>query len=290
MKKFAVFTAIVGNYDTILHPHVIHEDFDYYIFSNDIPEREKGIWNIRPIEYYNPDPVKIARWVKTHPQILLPEYEASLWLDANIQINTHEIYKRCIELYTDTTIKLSSIPHPEHDCIYDELFDMLINHYEHESVILGWGHILRKEKYPRHIGTVESGLLYRRHHDHQVENFNRLWWKSIEEHSRRDQLSFCYAAWKEQLSITPFFTDGTNVRDNSSVNYIQHHNSSGRYINWSGKEAWLCRFAERNTNKIKDIKNLYYWIYGRVFYNEWAFFLGQLFRLSDVLNRKCRHS
>ena len=165
MKKFAVFTAIVGNYDTILQPHVIHEDFDYYIFSNDIREREKGIWNIRPIEYYNPDPVKIARWVKTHPHILLSEYKASLWLDANIQINSHELYKRCIDLYRDTRIKLSSIPHPEHDCIYDELFDMLINHYEHESVILGWGHILRKEKYPRHIGTVESGLLYRRHHD-----------------------------------------------------------------------------------------------------------------------------
>ena len=68
MNKFVIFTAVVGNYDEILQPKVVDDRFDYILFSNDIKEKNIGVWQVRPINYINEIQTKIARWVKTHPE------------------------------------------------------------------------------------------------------------------------------------------------------------------------------------------------------------------------------
>lgn len=286
MKKHAIFTAVVGNYDALSQPLEVDNETDYILFTNDIKESRIGVWDVHPINYNHEDRTRIARWVKTHPHLLLPEHESSLWLDANIQINTSYIYNRIKELNERQSVRVASIPHPEFDCIYDELFDMLLHHYEHEDIILKWGQKLRKERYPRHNSTFETGLLFRKHHDNQVAMFDELWWNSIEHYSRRDQLSFSYSLWKNNLVCEPFFTDGTNVRNNSSVNYLQHQNTSGKYLLWNKQEAWLCRYAERNSEKSYKISNLYYWIYSTHHPQMWAKCLGQYFRILDIVHRR----
>lgn len=69
MNKFVIYTAIIGNYDEILQPQVIDDRFDYVLFSN---ENRVGVWQVRPIAYVNDIQTKIARYVKTHPEELLP--------------------------------------------------------------------------------------------------------------------------------------------------------------------------------------------------------------------------
>lgn len=123
-KKYAIYTAIVGGYDEIMHPKVGDDRFDYILFSNDIQEDRVGVWQVRPISYYNDDNTRICRYVKTHPEELLPEYEFSIWIDSNIRVLTSFLYERCVELYQQGC-QIASMNHLERNCIYDEAFVVL---------------------------------------------------------------------------------------------------------------------------------------------------------------------
>ena len=59
--------------------------------------------------------------MKTHPEILLPEYEATLWIDASILITSPYIYNQITHLF-QTGIQFASVKHPYRNCIYDEAY------------------------------------------------------------------------------------------------------------------------------------------------------------------------
>ena len=98
MKRYVIYSALVGNYDEILQPLVEDERFDFVLFTDIITKDRVGVWQVRPIEYHNDDNTRICRYVKTHPEILLPDYAVSVWIDSNIQIIDGFIYDRIIAL------------------------------------------------------------------------------------------------------------------------------------------------------------------------------------------------
>lgn len=221
MKDFAIYTAIVGDYDTIRQPLVVDERFDYFLFSNDIHEKQIGVWQVRPIPYHNDIQTKIARWVKTHPQELLAGYTYSLWMDANIQINTSTVYNQISSLISEETM-VASLWHHERDCIYSEAIEVLAHQIEHELPVYRWISILKREHYPRHQGLFETGVLFRQHNKPIVQKMDNLWWQCIERYSRRDQLSFSYSLWKNHLDCKYLLPIGENARNSTAFNYITH--------------------------------------------------------------------
>lgn len=287
MKSFVVYTAIIGGYDEIRQPLVVDDRFDYIIFSNDINEDRIGIWQIRHFEYSNPIQTKIARWVKTHPEELLSEYEASLWMDSNIQIISSDFYKRVDELLSSNAL-ISTIKHPDFDCIYDELFYMIYGHYDRENILIHWGHYLEKNKYPHHFGNTETGILFRTHKSDIIQKLNNTWWDSINKFSYRDQLSFMYSLWSVEVQYIPFLTEGINVRNSSLVAYYSHNNIKRKYLLWHRNEAWLCRYAEKHPESIDQIKRVYSQIFTIPFPVASAFLAGQYYRLKDFIIRKCQ--
>ena len=156
-KRYVIYSAMVGAYDDILQPKVVDERFDYILFSNDIKEARVGIWVVRPIAYHNDDNTRICRYVKTHPEEMVPGYEVSIWMDSNVQILTNYFYKRVIEL-DEQNVLFSSMWHPNRDCIYAEAFTVVKMRVEYEDVVADWCHKLQKEKYPRHNGFVRQTL------------------------------------------------------------------------------------------------------------------------------------
>lgn len=286
MNKFVIYTAVIGNYDEILQPQVIDDRFDYVLFSNEIEEKQIGVWQVRPITYVNDIQTKIARYVKTHPEELLPEYDISVWMDANIQIASSDFYLRVCELSDNKTI-LSTVKHPKLTCIYQEMLVMVYGRYEKESVVVDWGHFLRKENYPRDNGIVETGVLFRNHSVPAIKDFDEQWWWCIDNYSRRDQLSFNYVLWKLKLQFEPFFENGITVRNSRMVNYEEiHSNETKKWINLGKWEAWLGRYVSHNRSRSDQIERLYYWIYGTRFPHFWTFVFGQLFRVKDIIVRR----
>jgi hypothetical protein len=118
-KKYVVFTVIVGGYDRVKQPLVIDDRFDYVIFS-DTPIENPGIWQVRNVEYQTDKQWLKARYPRLNTGIVLPEYEASLYIDGNIQITSQYVYDRCVEL-AKSGVEWASIKHQGRVGLYSEI-------------------------------------------------------------------------------------------------------------------------------------------------------------------------
>lgn len=279
MKQYVVYSALIGQYDRIKQPLLIDNRFDYVLFSDHIPEGKNGIWEVKRIAFHHSIQTKIARYVKTHPELLLPEYEASLWLDANISISGKEIYDRFIELVEHNT-PIASVKHPAYDCVYDELFSVLDFRYESEDVVLKWGHELRKRNFPNHAGMFETGLLFRNHSNEIVKEFDEIWWNYIDTYSKRDQLSFTFALNEKKLICDLFLPEGKTVRNSRGLTFQRHSDETSKF-DPKEKPAWLMHHYYKHHEDKERVANIYYWIYGRKLPKFWATVLGQYYRVLD---------
>ncbi len=281
MNKYVVFSAIIGEYDKILQPLVVDDRFDYIVFSDHLLEPNKGVWQVRRIEYNNPIQTKIARYVKTHPEELLPEYDASLWLDANIRITDSHVYDKFFELI-DQGVGVAGVKHPECDCVYDELFRILDYRYESESIVVKWGNYLKRRGYVKHAGLYETGLLFRIHTMPSIMLMDKLWWQYVEHYSKRDQVSFPVALSDCDLKCGLFIPEGQTVRNYEGTEYLQHNNERSKF-NPNAKKAWLMHHYYKHHEDKDKVANLYYWCYGRKWPGFWATVLGQYYRIKDRL-------
>ena len=103
-KRYVIYTALIGGYDAIQQPLVVDNRFDYVLFTDVVRESKIGVWQIRKVDYTNANMIRIARYVKTHPMELLPDYDCSVWMDANLQITSSYIYEKAIELYNSEAL------------------------------------------------------------------------------------------------------------------------------------------------------------------------------------------
>jgi len=250
MKQFAIYTACIGGYDNIVQPEVIDERFDYILFTDDVKEQRIGVWQVRPVVYTHTDKTRIARYVKTHPHELLPQYKATLWMDSSIQIVSHKVYARFVELF-NANIDIASVKHPKRDCIFDEAYEVASRKQpgalEYDNVALVWCHALWKEHYPRHNGLYETGILFRRNNE-VVQKADELWWNCINAYSKRDQLSFNYVLWKIKPLVGEYLSDGEHVMNSDKIHYAGHSAISARKA-LSLTRLQLIRYKFRVRNK-----------------------------------------
>ena len=282
-KKYVIYTAMVGGYDEIMQPQVVDDRFDYILFSNDIKEDRVGVWQVRPIAYTNPDNTRICRYVKTHPEELLPGYDASVWMDSNIRIMTSAVYERIVELYESGSV-IASMNHPLRDCIYDEAFEVMYIRYEREKVVVDWCHKLRKENYPKHNGLYETNVMFRKHNTSLISETNVMWWDCIEKYSKRDQLSFNYVLWKLGVKCEYFLGKHKCVHNSTDFSYIEHQNI-GKKIYMYSNDEWLLKYAYKKPYKQSIVKQRYEWCYARCFPDLWIAIYGQYYRLKEILRR-----
>ena len=284
MKRYVIYSALVGDYDEVLQPMVVDERFDYVLFSNDIKDSRVGVWQVRPISYENPDNTRVCRYVKTHPEELLKEYEVSVWIDANVQPLSGYVYERIAEL-DNQGVLVSSMWHPVRKCIYEEAFAVMNMMVEHERVVVEWCHRLRKERYPRDNGLCETGLVFRRHQEVSVRKLDALWWYCIDHYSRRDQLSFNYVLWKLNVPYELFLGGGRNARKTEFFRLLKHKDPTDHnHCQIVKNEAWLMRHCWKHPAETSRVERLYYKAYATPFPHLTMVVLGQYFRLLDRLN------
>lgn len=242
-NKFAIYSACIGGYDNICQPLVVDERFDYFLFTNEAREENVGVWHVRKIDYTNSDMTRIARYVKTHPEELLSEYDATLWMDMNLQIADSYIYERFIDLYNSNT-QIASIQHPERDCIYVEAYTMANWRFEHDYIAFEWCHKIYKDGYPFHRGMYETNILFRRKSE-IMYRVNHAWWDCIDHHSKRDQFSCNYVLWKLGVDEVFFFPLGEHSQNTKHVNFAWHSEVSTRKLVSMGYWETL-RYRTRN--------------------------------------------
>lgn len=216
---------MTGGYNDILQPLVVDDRFDYILFSNDFLAKNIGVWQLRPI----PDVVdlndnkRLSRYPKSHPDEMLSEYDASLYIDANIQIAEKGIYERIIELYDQGVIYAGiKLNISNRDCIYDHALDICMMGVEHDYVAVNQCHELYKHGFPRHYGLNENNVMYRRHCA-EMKVVNEEWWWWITNYSFRDQFSFMYCLWKYHIPNVYLLPPEHDTRTSPFFNFIQHN-------------------------------------------------------------------
>ena len=239
MAKFVVYTVIVGGYDEVTQPSVIDERFDYVLFSDTHKEAYIGVWRVQPVPYESDLKYKKARYPRLQPEKVLPNYDAWLYVDGNIQITSQWVYDRCVELY-ERGVEWASVKHLWRDSIYEEIDWMIKAGWVHDYSILPWYKYLQEESYPHQLSSnqnflYETGIIFRKKTDN-VKKVNDIWWWSIENYVKRDQFSLMYALWKVPEIKTDFFLpEGENAWTNEGHFKYANHNPHTRVLPQS---AW----------------------------------------------------
>ena len=239
MNKFVVFTVIVGDYDKVKQPLIIDKRFDYVLFSDTLEENSMvGIWHARAISYESDKNYKKARYPRLQPEKLLPDYDAWLYHDGNIQITSQWVYDRCIELFNGN-IEWAGIKHQWRNSAFEEIDWMLKAAWVHDYEVLPWYRYLLSQGYTsleqqKQGFLFETGIIFRRHTGN-VKKVNDIWWWSIDEgYVKRDQFSLMYALWKVPEIKTGFFlSENENAWNNRGHFAYTNHNPHKRVLPWS---------------------------------------------------------
>ena len=90
MNRKVIFTCLTGGYDRLEQPAAVAPDWDYVCFTD--TDGQDGVWRLRKIPVDSPDPVVRSRFPKILPDRVLPEYDYSVYMDANLCITGEEFY------------------------------------------------------------------------------------------------------------------------------------------------------------------------------------------------------
>lgn len=215
--RVVVYTAVVDGYDALHDPAMVPPGWDFVAFSDRAIESD--VWNVRPLNYVERDPSRSARFVKLHPHLYFPDYEFSIWLDANIT-PIDDLSGLVAALGARDFIGM--FHHPHRDCVYVEAEACLARGKDVHANIGGQTSRYREEGFPPHYGLWETGVLVRRHREDACVRLMVAWWNEIFTGSRRDQISFPYVARQHHVSVAELGPPGTDLRAHPLLAYENH--------------------------------------------------------------------
>ncbi len=205
-----IYTSITNGYDNILNPEFINYDYDYILFSDNYFNDSETIWEFYPIpnEINNLklSPAKIERYVKINPHKCLSlKYNFSFYIDGNV------IIKNDINLFMNKIKKqlgnfMFYIPkHPVRICLFEEMKVVVENKIDSIRNVFPQMEKFIKEGFPHNYGLPEANILIRYHLNSNIIKLMEDWWNIVKNGSYRDQLSFSYAAWKNNNTKFMYF-------------------------------------------------------------------------------------
>lgn len=197
-NKKVIYTCITNGYDCLDEPNYVTDDFDYVCFTDNLG-MESDIWEIRPLpkECDGLPSNKKQRMVKILPHLFLKEYDLSIWVDGNYEING-DLNEFLSENANDEECSVFIPTHPQRDCIYDE--ERAVHSLKKDTKENTRPQIDRyvSEGFPKHYGLVQSNIIVRRHNNEDCIKLMEKWFEELKNGSHRDQLSFNYACWKNE--------------------------------------------------------------------------------------------
>lgn len=216
-ERIVVFTAVTGGYDVLRDPKYVLPNCDYIVFA-DRPLDCK-VWQVHPLNYYEEDIARAARFVKLHPHLYFPNHRISIWIDANISLEGDpQPFIDC--LGEDGVMAL--FPHPHRNCIYVEARECIKRSKDGAEVIEQQVSKYKARAFPEDAGLFETGVLVRRHMDPKCKQLMAAWWKELFLGSRRDQISLPVAIHDTGAPVRALAEKGTDLRFHPLLGYQKH--------------------------------------------------------------------
>lgn len=211
-----IYSAVTGGYDDVNEPEYVDDRFDYILFT-DNPKITSKVWKVVLLEnVYSLDNVRLARRVKIMGHEYLPEYDYSIWIDGKFKITGD--FNKYVEKYRGGE-PLLCFNHFRRNCAYKELETCLAMGKDDPVVMKEQMQRYRREGYPEKYGLIDSGILVRELHNEKIKRVMETWWSEVLNYSKRDQLSFGYACWKNDFV---YDTNDMFIYENDLVSAFEH--------------------------------------------------------------------
>ena len=226
-ERIAVYTCIVGKYDSLKQPKVTDGQCDYYYLGFDPPENP-GIYQWIDISPYfeggKPDHTRVNRFCKLHPHLFFRDYKYSIYLDGGFEIRksiaglVRKIGSVGIGLYGKALTG-------DVDTYGEAAFRLITGTMsgDDRSVVIRQMERYAQEGFPRNFGSSHNAVIVREHNKPACIRIMDTWWKEIANECRRDELSFFYALWKNGFCPKDVGCLGTTLRDTPEFRELGHN-------------------------------------------------------------------
>jgi len=214
MSSRVVYTSIFGNYDDELEQK-LPNNWNWKRFSEN-----------NSLSLYT-DNNRNAKKFKVLPHRYLSEYEYSIFIDGNMTVRG-DINELVEEYLSDSNVAFFSHNGNSLDgrnCVYDEanmIFQLgeknmkltpdrgILNYKDNPDIIKKQIERYQMMEYPSKNGLITGMVILRRHNEKDCIETMEDWWTEIKYNSKRDQLSFNYVAWKNNLKFNYMDGDSRN--------------------------------------------------------------------------------
>lgn len=220
--NIAIYTCNIGGYDKPQEPLIVHKNCDYFFISDVKPEGLVN-WKWLDAKEFLPDinlsTVKKARYLKTHPHLIFPNYKYSIFIDGNIKcvLDISDFIKRI-----NKKTRIAIHPHPYRDCIYKEGYACEISKRGDIDRIKKQLKEYEAEGMPKGFGLFETNVFVREHNNELCKKIMEEWWNEIKDKSQRDQISFTYVLWKNGLVANDIGKIQNTILENNYVQVVPH--------------------------------------------------------------------
>ncbi len=227
-ENIVIYTSLFGQYEGLI-PQPRIPGIDYICLTDS--DLKSNTWDIVKCEPFLDDPTRDSRYRKICPHRIFKQYEISIFMDANFLIvgDVRELIDKYLSESNMLVFDHNKTEYDKRNCLYQEYNYMMEtgkktgNYKDNPEVMTKQVERYRKEGYPEDNGLISSAVLIRRHNEPDVIRTMNLWWDEICRGSKRDQLSFNYAAWKTGLKYHVF---PDNPRENKYFHMLGMHRKS----------------------------------------------------------------
>ena len=213
MSKRIIYTSVFVGYDEVVEQS--SNGWDWKCFSEDThtPIYEDNNRN--------------AKRFKVLPHRYLKDYEYSVFIDGNMNVRG-DLNEFVDKYLVDSNVAFFSHSNNNLDgrnCAYDEartIFELgdknmkatpdrgILNYKDNPFVIEKQMNRYIDEGFPKNSGLITGMVILRRHNKADCIQTMEDWWTEIKYNSKRDQLSFNYCAWKNNLKFNYMKGDSRN--------------------------------------------------------------------------------
>ena len=214
MSSNVVYTSIFDKYDEIQKQN-LPDGWDWQCFSeeNSLPIYEDNNRN--------------AKRFKVLPHRYLQDYEYSIFIDGNMTVrgNIDELIEKYLSDANVAFFSHNGNDLDSRNCVYDEantIFELgeknmrltpergMLNYKDNPFIIKKQIDRYQMLGYPAKNGLITGMIILRRHNENDCVKAMEDWWTEIKYNSKRDQLSFNYIAWKNNLKFNYIDGDSRN--------------------------------------------------------------------------------
>lgn len=200
-KRYCAYKCVFGNYDIVMPPSYLSEDCDYIVVTDDEKLSAPG-WRkhvVSPKPFSSPKEANLFFKASYHEQ--LDAYEASLYLDGNIQIVGD--VSILFEDFVKKDVALGLQTHPDRISVGEEM-KACIRLSNLRSISDAWAELelYRSLGFPDTLGLFENNIIFKNHRVNGLDDAMSAWYQAFCKFGQRDQFSLPYVLWKTGVSYS----------------------------------------------------------------------------------------